>query len=136
MKYFLTETINDFYFHGSDTTLNSYFVIEFINTQTNESKYLTGIDISSGATNYNLFQINITTGATYNTLTASTINLDPGSYNYIIRDAGSNNISELTILSGTVVEYGIINISNGEDNWNNDINYFMPMSGESIVVWD
>lgn len=136
MKYFLTETINDFYFHGSDITLNSYFIVKLQNTQTNEYSYFTGTDISSGTTNYNLFKVYITTGATYNTLTASTINLTPGTYNYEILDAYSNNIQELTLLTGSTIEYGIINISNGEDNWNNEFNYFLPMSGQTLIVWD
>lgn len=136
MKYFLTETINDFYFHGSDITLNSYFIVKLQNTQTNEYSYFTGTDISSGTTNYNLFKVYITTGATYNTLTASTINLTPGTYNYEILDAYSNDIQELTLLTGSTIEYGIINISDGEDNWANEFNVFLPFSGISIMVWD
>jgi len=136
MIYLYTENNNKFVFHGSDRTSKDYFVFEFHNTQTNVSQYMTGVDKSSYPQNYNLFEINITSGATYNQLSASTINLEPGGYRYIIREADTNDISEIVSLSGNVVEQGIVYVQTTEDNWNNDFNYFLPMSGSSIIVWE
>jgi hypothetical protein len=87
------------------TISSPFYVFELQNQLTKERTYFTSTNISTATTRYDMFSIT-ETGSTYVNLTAGTINLAVGSYNYNIYE---NDVQTLSI-TGNVCERGVLRI--------------------------
>lgn len=97
-------TENTIVFTASELCTSNYFVFELINQSSNQPYYFTAPNLSL-STRYNEFLI-VETGSTYQNLTAGTISLQVGMYNYSIY---SSDIQQI-VLTGSVVERGILEV--------------------------
>jgi len=62
---------------------NSIYLFDFLNLENNRDYCFIGIDSSTAQTFYNTFSITLT-GTSYQNLTAGTVHLDNGQYNYYV----------------------------------------------------
>lgn len=82
-----------------------YFLFDFTNTQTRNNTLFTAADSSTNTSRYNLFDISLT-GSAYTNLTAGTISLESGWYNYdVYQMTGQTNLS-LTGVTGSKIQTG------------------------------
>lgn len=85
--------------------INPFYLFEFSNDlNPSNVSYFTGTDLSQFKCRYNRFTI-IETGVTYTNLTAATLNLLTGSYNYNIYEATGLTLS-VSGTTGRVVNTG------------------------------
>ena len=87
-----------------------YFLFDFNNIQTRNEVIFTGQDLSTNPYRYNLFNI-IETGSSFVNLTASTVSLDEGYWDYkVYQMTGQTNL-ELSGVTGGPIQYGIVFVS-------------------------
>lgn len=98
---------NTLVFTGTEyaTIASPYFTFKLQNQLTKDLTYFTAPNISTATTRYDMFTV-IETGTTSVNLTAGTINLAVGSYNYNIYE---NDVQSLSV-TGNCVEYGVLRV--------------------------
>lgn len=88
------------------SAITPYYLFKLTSQDTNNSVYFTATDISTNPSRYNLFSIT-ETGATFQNLTAGTVNLDiPGYYLYSIYQQTSQTNLFMSGVTGGEVEFG------------------------------
>lgn len=113
------------------TATTKYYLFNFINDDTEDDYYFVGDDISTSPCNYNEFLIT-ETGTTFVNLTASTINLDRGFYQYKVYEQLSPTNLSISGTSGVVLENGKVQVIGEEfptkDYYSGDTNgtFFQP----------
>ncbi len=110
------------------TASTAYFLFKLTDLTTNDTTYFTAPDSSTNLINYNEFEVTLT-GSAYTNLTAGTINLHKGQYNYAAYQmTGQTNLS-LTGVTGGILKQGIINVIGDAPETHIDATY----TGSSIV---
>jgi hypothetical protein len=87
------------------TIASPYFTCKLQNQLSKELTYFVAPNISTATTRYDMFQIT-ETGSTYVNLTAGTINLAVGSYNYTFYE----NDAQTLAVTGNSVESGVLRV--------------------------
>ena len=92
------------------TLLNPNFLFSFSSTSYNQPVInFNSVDTSSYKSRYNQFNI-IESGTTYIDLTGSTINLNPGSYDYRVYESSGSTI-EISGTTKVILEQGKVWVS-------------------------
>jgi len=88
--------------------LSPYYLFHLTKTDSNNTPLVellfTGTDLSTFKSRYNRFEV-IETGSTYVNLTASTISVLPGSYNYDIYESSTQTLS-ISATTGVIISTG------------------------------
>lgn len=106
------DTINTCVFSLAEkTTITAstpYYLFSFVNQESNEQTLFTGVDLSTCSNRYNKFDITVSAGT--EVLTASTINIEYGMYDYTVYSMTGQTNLDITGTTETV-EVGLAYVS-------------------------
>lgn len=110
MLHITKNTTNVLFSTAAQETDKTFFAFRIRHQQSNITTYFSAEDVSDNPLLYCKFNI-IETGATSVVLSAGTLSLQPGVYNYSIADADAQEYS----FTGTVVDRGLLFVSGTTD---------------------
>jgi hypothetical protein len=91
------------------TSTTVYFLFKLTDHTTNDDSYFTAPDISTNIINHNEFSITLT-GSAYTNLTAGTISLHKGRYDYRVYEMEDASNLSITGTTGTILKQGIVSV--------------------------
>ena len=110
MLHITKNTTNVLFSTAAQETDKTFFAFRIRHQQSNITTYFSAEDVSDNPLLYCKFNI-IETGATSVVLSAGTLSLQPGVYNYSIADADAQEYS----FTGTVIDNGLLIVSGDSD---------------------